>query len=215
MQLAPFWNRFEETLRKRLALRRRYMSGIVSQLGDPLWHEKGLISTTDDGEGDFDVDLLMRMGAVYGQVSMVGRSFVKVRQPVEDPGEFTEEDSACCGGHKLPTLSLKLSDLLSVKVDCKAVSAEVGTKVWISPFASVKYEFDGRVTVFSGARAKLEMLGVAAKVGMKDGLYITVDRNGIQDVGGRVQFEAGWEIAPGVVASGNVETMDFSLVDSK
>ena len=60
-QLTPSWNRLEEVVRKRLALRRRYMSAIVAQLGDPLWHERGTLFTLQDTERDFDAMLLLRI----------------------------------------------------------------------------------------------------------------------------------------------------------
>jgi hypothetical protein len=48
---------------------------------------------------------------------------------------------------------------------------------------------------------------------MKDGLYITVDSKGIQDVGARVAFETSTAIGPGVSVATPIDSMDFSIMD--
>jgi hypothetical protein len=49
---------------------------------------------------------------------------------------------------------------------------------------------------------------------VEDGVYITVDRNGLKDVGFRVTFEQGVEVAPGVTLTTELDSMDFSFVPS-
>ena len=54
---------------------------------------------------------------------------------------------------------------------------------------------------------------MGTKVGMKDGLYLTVDRKGVQDVGARVVFETTTQITPGVSMTTGGDSMDISFMD--
>ena len=111
-------------------------------------------------------------------------------------------------------MSVALGDTMSVGVSCKSIGVEIGTEGWLGAFASVEYEFDGKVTVFAGPKAELGIEGLGTKVGMKDGLYITVDSKGIQDVGARIAFETSTAITPGVSVATPIDSVDISFMPS-
>lgn len=210
-RLTPAWNHLEELVRKRLALRHRYMSAVVAQLGDPLWHERGTLLVLKDMERDFDSFLLMPIHTPYWQGTYLCTGFLEKKQPIDDDGEFTDDDGPSCNG--AATIGVALGNTVSVSANCKSIGIEIGTEGWIGAFASVEYEFEGKVTVFAGPKAELGIEGLGTKVGMKDGLYITVDRKGVQDMGARIAFETSTTIAPGVSVATPLDSMDISIMN--
>ncbi len=212
--ITPAWNRYDEAQRKYFALTNWYATGIAARQGDPLWHEKAMLYVQFMANREYN-SLLTNAGVAFGLAAGRGASSAVEQRAVEEPEALENEDSPCCGGHEMPTIGLALSDTLSVSVDCKGVGVEVGTEGPIGAFVSASFQYDGRVTVFAGPRAEIGAEGLTTKVGMKDGLYITMDRNGVQDLGARVVFEVSHSVGPGISASSELDSMDFSIVSSK
>src|SRR4051812_5486599 len=88
---------------------------------------------------------------------------------------------------------------ISLEVSCEKVSLEVSGKVaggdnWIGAFGEVSYTpGNGRFTLFGGPKAGAKIPGTTLGGSFKDGLYLTVDGQGIADAGFRASpsVEAG------------------------
>lgn len=100
---------------------------------------------------------------------------------------------------------------LSVSLSCEGVEVEVSTLGPLKGFAAVEATWDGKVTVYAGAKQEIGGIGPIPGVSAQEGIYITGDKNGITDVGARVKFEAFKEIGP-VKVKQTIDTMNFSLM---
>lgn len=100
---------------------------------------------------------------------------------------------------------------LSVSFSCESMGVEVSTEGPLQGFVSIETSWEGKMTAFVGAKLDLEGKGVLPGFTMRDGIYITGDKNGVTDVGGRVNFESFKEVG-GVKVKGAIDQMDFSLM---
>jgi hypothetical protein len=91
------------------------------------------------------------------------------------------------------------------------MGVEVSTAGPLKGFASFETSWDGKMTVMAGAKLELEGKGILPGLAVSDGIFITGDRNGVTDVGGRVSFETSKEVA-GVKIKSSIDQMDFSLM---
>lgn len=208
--ITPAWNAFDDAQRKCFALSHWYTTAVAAQLGDPQWHEWAMLDA-QTGANLAYVQLLHNSTFGYRIAAGQGVGAAMRQRSVEEPEALENEDSPCTGS---ATISIALTSAVSVSATCKSIGVEVGTEGWLGAFASVEYEFEGKVTVFAGPKAELGIEGLGTKVGMKDGLYITVDSKGIQDVGARVAFEGSTSAGPGVSVSTTYDSMDFSFMPS-
>jgi tetratricopeptide (TPR) repeat protein len=82
---------------------------------------------------------------------------------------------------------------ISIEVNCEKVSVEASGKVaggdygWIGAFGEVSYApGTGKVSIFGGPKAGGKIPGTSIGGSIKDGIYVTVSEEGVEDVGFRV-----------------------------
>ena len=83
---------------------------------------------------------------------------------------------------------------LSVSFSCEGMGVELSTEGPLKGFVSFDTSWEGQMTVYAGAKAEIEGMGPLPGLTMSDGIYITGDKSGVTDVGGRVAFETFKEV---------------------
>lgn len=149
-----------------------------------------------------------------------------------DAGEVPEFDvqvAACGAGSQDYSGKWSIGGTFSVEATCGKVKfvAEIdviGTRdrwgdkpfeATLGMHAEAEFSIDGTVTIFAGPKGGVagEIGGVGGDFGIKDGLYLVVGSEGVQDVGMRVVIGGGASAGSGG-ATHDVETMDFSFVSA-
>lgn len=205
-------NAFDDVLRKYWAKAYRYQLGLAANIQSPYWHDRAswrirlmkhtvwfrLLKTTYD----------MYNGAylIHGSPKeTAGQLDVPEKRP-ED-----EESPECPEGLEDSSLEYSAGPL-SITVSCESLGMELSTEGPLQGFVSLDVLWEGKMTVLAGAKLDLEGKGPLPGFTMRDGIYMTCDKNGqIEDFGGRVNFEAFKEVH-GVRIKHEIDKMDFSLM---
>lgn len=187
----------------RHALFSRRVSALGAQLAGP--QATGLIRTIIE-EDEVAQYTAARGSAVGWTVPLKAAEDYCVEQPL--PEAPAPDAAGAASSEECSPLARTMSgtaklDSFTLKVKCEGV--ELGGTLpvapWFAGFATATYDVrTGRLTIFTGAQVKVDTLQVV-KGSFKSGIYLTVDRDGIQDVG--------WRTGPS--ATGGAGPAEFSL----
>jgi len=72
---------------------------------------------------------------------------------------------------------------------------------FITLSGEVGFDTSGAVTVFAGPKITAGVDGLSPSVAAKEGLFITVGKEGLRDVGGKAEIKRSMAVAPGVNAN--------------
>ena len=175
-------------------------TGIAANISDAERHEIESLQIDDFVDGQFNTWIPTYAGFWAATTKNTGCN--ETAAPTEQPGSSepqTPHSPPCSDflrGVKFAWKIGKDSKLglpfdISLEVNCEKVSLEVSGKVaggdnWIGAFGEVTYTpGNGRVTIFGGPKAGAKIPGTSFGGSFKDGLYVTLDSQGVADAGFR------------------------------
>jgi Flp pilus assembly protein TadD len=199
--------RVEGAKREEWSAEYQRLTGLAANLSDKGWHELAVLHIKRE-EGVAYNSLLSSVHSVYAP-----GQYIPLANLGDPEGQAEKPIPSCPASLKAHGLDVDL-EIFSIKFSCEKVEVGVSTEGWLAGFAKVEFGFEGDISVMAGAKAEAGIEGVTGKMSVEDGVYITVDRNGLKDVGFRVTFEQGVEVAPGVTLTTELDSMDFSFVPS-
>ena len=177
-------------------------TGIAGNISDPGRQEVESLQIDDYVDGQFNTWIstyagfwanLVRLTVCYEDPSNpVPPGPAKVETPHAEPcSDFLRGVKFAFKIGKDAKLGLPFD--LSIEVNCEKISVEASGKVaggdlgWIGAFGEVSYApATGKVTVFGGPKAAGKIPGTSIGGSIKDGIYVTVGPDGVDDVGFRV-----------------------------
>jgi hypothetical protein len=110
-----------------------------------------------------------------------------------------------------PAIAINLL-VVSLSISCEEVDAEIAAPELLGPFISGGYNWvSGQVTVFGGVKAGGHFLDTPLGGELDAGVYITVDRSGVQDVGVRATASGGFDV--GAVTPTVSSGMSYGVAD--
>jgi len=200
-------NTYETLVRNYWDAARKVESGLAANIGPPFWHDRAVWEIRDDMWTTWITYLLAPLRGLYGAAQHVAVIPEEGKLELPEKGPEGDDPPDCP-----PGLGVEFSaGPLSVSFSCESMGVELSTEGPLKGFASFETTWEGKMTVFAGAKLELEGKGILPGFAVSDGIYITGDKNGVTDVGGRVSFESSKEIA-GVKVKASIDQMDFSLM---
>ncbi len=197
--LAPLLHNYLRAIDDLYGIESQYLHGMLSHIGAPALR-KALIA-----EGEF-IRLsrqLEQMNAINQLVPMVVLGTPGADLDVQEGENGSGEE--CSDEDAKWSLSVDL-EIAEVEVSCKSVSVEVDVPLGpplVSLSAELGVELSGSVTAFVGPKGSLTGAGSA-----KGGLYITANREGVQDIGGKIEAKVTQGVGPVTV---NRKVVDQSV----
>jgi hypothetical protein len=185
------------------ALSRR-MSGYASNLLDEEANRLGLLAIERSEMAEYA--LIVQAAGAWTHYERLYEEECVAPLPAEvlnpPAAEGAASGGACPSALKAINVVIALGPT-KLKANCERVTQSISTGVLplINAFAEVTYDFrSGTITVLGGSKAEGGVGGV--KGGFKSGVYVSVDQDGIKDVG--------WRVGPSVTATaGPVEVSVF------
>jgi hypothetical protein len=187
----------------------RRQTGLAANLSNSVAHRLILAIADQDAQGS-----LMQIIGLDNILINIEATWASdcQRQPAGDTtledGSSDMPDSSPCPFHKLA--SFKIFDL-DFDFECEGFSVEgdIG-EGWVKFFVRAKYDSEkGALTVMAGPKFGVSQLG-AGKLTVRDGVYVTVGKEGVRDAGLRVE-ESG-TVGAGPVSLSKSDSMDFSIM---
>lgn len=231
-EFTPFATEYID--RSRVLFRESYgwASAYASNLPEGHWYslakletEKGVWNTRRFTQMNVYMDFL------HAAPLTSGRCYQPFEKVPDQPIDLESDLPSCEAAFGKKTAKLTLGKFYSISVGCGKVKfsvkapvskgkvtvagADVGGELGLQ--GEIEFSIKGTVTIFGGPYASL-----SAKVGdrgvggdVKDGVYIVIGRDGIQDAGFRVSVGSSGS-ASGTLGGSEpiMETMDFSVVSA-
>jgi tetratricopeptide (TPR) repeat protein len=204
---------YDMLVRKYWELARKYESGLAANIKTPYWHDRAEWRIRADTWTMWYGRLLGRLHLAYSGVYGAGGSPSENAGTLEVPekaGPDDEETPKCPSGLQGSGVEIEAGPL-SVSFSCESMGVELSTEGPLKGFVSFETTWEGKMTVYAGAKLELDAPGPLPGLTVQDGIYITGDKNGVTDVGARVGFEAFKEVG-GVKVKTTLDQMDFSLM---
>lgn len=170
--------------------RHRLFSKKVSALGAHLSGPQAtaLIRTIIE-EHEHDMYFSARSSVIGWTVPLHASQDDCVAQPetAPTPEAGTAAGSETCSPFVKPINGVAKLDDFTLKVSCEGVElgGSLAAAPWLAGFAEAGYDVkSGKMTIFTGAQLEVDSLQVV-KGAFKSGIYLTVSRDGIEDIGWR------------------------------
>jgi hypothetical protein len=205
-------NAFDDLVRKYWAKSYRYQFGLAANIKSPYWHERATWRIRTVQEALWF--RLLKTCYDYYNGAYIGFSPKETAGELDEPEKGPEEEVSPSCPEGLAGRSLEYdAGPLSITVSCESIGLEFSTQGPVQAFASVDVLWKGKMTVFGGAKLDLEGKSILPGFTMRDGIYVTCDKDGgVEDFGGRVNFEAFKEVGHGVRIKQGIDSMDFSMM---
>ncbi len=231
-EFAPFAREYID--RSRVLFRESYgwASAYASNLPEGHWYslakletEKGVWNTRRFTQMNVYMDF------VHAAPLTAGRCYLPFEKVPDQPIQLESDLPSCEAAVGKKSAKLTLGKFYSISVGCgkvkfsvkapvskgklKVAGADVGGELGLQ--GEIEFSIKGTVTVFAGpyasASAKVGDRGLGAD--LKDGVYMVIGRDGIQDAGFRVSVGSSGSASGALGGSEPImDTMDFSVVSA-
>jgi hypothetical protein len=206
-------------------------TAIASNLPRGKWHDMARIHIEQQVQNHTkrtqqEIAFAFAHAAPYG-----GGCYGPASRPVGEAPDVKVDAPACSAASQWASGKWAFSSNFSMEVTCGklkfvAETTVIGTRklswgplndigVDLGMHAEAEFSMDGTVSIFAGPRASAsgKIGDVGGDFGVKDGLFVVIGRNGVQDAGFRVVIGGG---VGGENAGGthDVDSMDFSFASS-
>jgi tetratricopeptide (TPR) repeat protein len=177
-----------------------HMTALAANLADPLNHEYAMLLIEQRGlalmhdlTGPLHTVCFFNKFCVeaWGDQGKEGTS----EEPT--PGNFTDADFCSAISEAGYKASFDL-EVISISINCEAISTEISAGEWVKLFAEVECTFDGEVTVFIGGAGEAEIPIVGPiSTEAKAGAFIKIDFNtGVVDAGVKTSESTSVKVGP-------------------
>lgn len=181
------WNagkhRCDEALAQPFRPTYRLLTGLVANVSDPLAYQ-GLL---------LELDSQMQMGIIIqDQLAMAELGamlwvHVEVARPRGLAGELPPLQAEQLPDPLACPLTGPYKVSLNLEFNCEKIGVALSKGLrFLDLFAELELEYSGKVTVFAGAKVDVGAGGLSAAGAAKSGLYFSVTREGVGDVGAKV-----------------------------
>lgn len=230
-EMTPFAREYEDQMRVFFRDAYGLSTAIASNLQPGGWHDVAKL-TIEQQIQNHHARAQQEIAFAFSHAAPAGSlCYGDIVNPEGEAPKVAVDAPACSAASQWGSAKWSISKNFSVEATCGKIKfvAEVevlGTKKFklgkngefgadIGMHAEIEFSMEGTVTIFAGpkatAAAKLGEYG--GDVGIKDGIYAVIDRNGVKDVGMRVVVGGG--VAAGELGgTHDVDTMDFSFVSA-
>jgi hypothetical protein len=197
----PLMHAYDRALRKYESARYRYESAVVANVAEPHLHDYLAAYQQQGWWLDYPSEILYeRAWAIKLWGSNCHPEAPLEPNPQTDDGsnDNPKNCSQVLAGVKF---AVKLGDYIKVSANCEQVGLEVaatGSIPWLGGFAEGSINFvKGTSTIFAGAKEAVKLPGTGIGVSAKEGVYLTLGGDGLEDVGLRVSTTGAFGLAAG------------------
>jgi hypothetical protein len=200
----------------------RTQTAVLANLADRIDNRRLLLDIQDEADAIFYAGMAGSAKAWIDMVTTLKSSCVVEQSGPPDPSAKQPGEPAAdnCPPEVAGVKFTIKHEYATFTVNCEKLELELVAKVGsaggldLGVFGSAELNFhSGKVTIFGGPKGSLKWPGTQIGGSVKDGIYVTVSKNGFEDAGVRVSVsaQAALDEGFGVKAS---DKLDFSFVGS-